>query len=108
MVGKLCPILSTHTANAMSSQGAGGILRRELVTALAVCFQSSSRSIVSLLEPRGPAAVIRRVRTIVVDAIKRVVRRRTRAHIGEKGFETCHPAIAHRNAAASVPMPLRV
>ena len=92
----------------MSSQGAVGVLRRELVTAFAMCFQYSSGSIVRLLEPRRPAAILRRVRAVVVDTIKGIIRRGSRAHIGEKRFETDQPARAYPDATPSVTMPLGV
>ena len=50
---------------------------------------------------RGPSAILRRVRTVVVDAVNRVLQRRSRSHVGvERGVVV--PALADGNASAAV------
>jgi hypothetical protein len=55
-----------------------------------------------LLLRRRPAAILRRVRAVVVAPIKRVQRRRTFAHVGEERGEIMLPSVAHHDAASAV------
>lgn len=55
-----------------------------------------------LHSPRGPSAIVRRIRTVVVDAVDRVRPRRAGAHIPEEGAERGRPFWTHGNAAAAV------
>lgn len=55
-----------------------------------------------LLKVSRPPAVIGRVGTIVVDAVKGVSRTRLRPHIRREGFKGTQPAFTNRDASASV------
>lgn len=58
--------------------------------------------VLGLLTARGPSAIIRRVRSVVVNAIQGVTPRRSRPHISQKGCEVNAPSFAHDNAAPAV------
>jgi hypothetical protein len=55
-----------------------------------------------LLGSRGPATVLGRVRSIVVDSVDSVLRRGPLAHIREESLKRVHPSPADRDAAAAV------
>lgn len=57
--------------------------------------------IASLFFWRGPSAVIWRVVTIILHAIKRVLRRWASAHVGEECREVIAPAVADRNPSSA-------
>jgi hypothetical protein len=59
-------------------------------------------AIVGLFLLRRPAAILGRVRAVVVDAVERVKLRRTLSHVREERFEAVAPAVADRNSAATV------
>jgi hypothetical protein len=59
--------------------------------------------VVVLLLACGPAAIVWAVTFVVVDAIKRVLRRWSQPHIPKKIPKVCAPFIAHGNAAPAVP-----
>lgn len=58
-----------------------------------------------LLRPRSPSAVRRFVIPVVVDAVNRVVGRRSTAHVGQERF-VCVPASADGDATVGVVAPL--
>lgn len=60
-------------------------------------------AILRLLASGCPAAIIRRVRSVVVDALDGVLRRAL-AHVGDEDVNIGAPAIAHGDAARSVPL----
>ena len=62
----------------------------------------------SLLKSCGPATVVRRIRSIVVDAVDAVLRRRTQAYISEKSLKGFSPAFTDSNASASVVRVVRI
>lgn len=66
---------------------------------------TSLSAIVRLCRRGGPPAVLRSVRTIVVDAVDRVQAARPGAHVRVEGLEAVAPAFAHGDAAAA---PIRV
>src|SRR5258708_12147525 len=55
-----------------------------------------------LLRLRGPAAVAGFVVAVVLDAVDRVLRRRSRPHVRVERRVVVEPTIAHQDAAASV------
>ncbi len=63
--------------------------------------ESSDPTIGLLFSLRGPAAISRLIVFVVVDAFDRCVRW-SRSHICVEQFERVFPAVAHRDAAASV------
>src|ERR1700732_17381 len=58
--------------------------------------------IMRLLVSRSPAAVFRRVISIVVQSIERICRRRPRPHVGQERHKIALPAVAHADAAAAI------
>ena len=58
--------------------------------------------IVCLLDARGPAAILRRIRSVVVDAIQCVLWPWTWAHVHEEGQERPLPASTHTDPAEPV------
>lgn len=58
--------------------------------------------VVLLLLDRRPAAILRAVVAIIVDAVKCVRRRWFTAHISQECWEVVAPAFAHRNAARPI------
>lgn len=56
----------------------------------------------SLFQASGPAAIIRRVRTVVVDPLNRVKWRRTRPHIGQERIKRLRPLVADRDSSPAV------
>ena len=56
----------------------------------------------SLVLTRGPAAVVGRVRPIVIFALQCQIWRRTRPHVGDEILEAVTPAVAHRDPAPTV------
>jgi len=58
-------------------------------------------AVVSLLNARGPAAILRRVRAGVVDAVNAVSLGRLRSHVGNESGEIMDPFIAHGDAASA-------
>ena len=68
----------------------------------AKCQDAIAREIALLLGFCCPSAIAWFVVTIVVDAIHGMLSRWSWAHIRIKGFETCHPPIAYRNASSGV------
>jgi hypothetical protein len=61
--------------------------------------------IVLLLKACSPSAVLWSIGAIVVDAVKRVSRRRSRPHIGVERREVVRPSVAHRDAASAIGCP---
>lgn len=61
-----------------------------------------------LLRACGPAAVGRRVRAVVVDAVKLMSARRTSAHVANEGSEILAPLVAHSDSASAVAVELGV
>lgn len=59
-------------------------------------------SIPCLLARRRPAAILRRVRAVIVDAINRVARRWAWSHIGEEVLKAAEPSRADRDTSAAV------
>lgn len=59
-------------------------------------------AISSLLRSRRPSAIIGRVRTIVIDAVKRVLQRWARSHVIVEVEKIVLPALAHRDSSTSV------
>ncbi len=49
-----------------------------------------------------PAAILRAVRAVVVNAVNAVLRRRLCAHVSEEVLETVTPAVADRNASPAI------
>src|SRR6266536_6080245 len=66
-----------------------------------------ARLVTGLLFIRSPAAVLRTVWTVIVDAVNRVIRRWI-AHIGKENLEGFLPALADRYASPTVLRPLLV
>jgi hypothetical protein len=60
----------------------------------------------ALCRLRGPSAVVRRVRSIIVDAIESVTVRAC-THIGDERLKTVAPAITHRNTSPPVAVVVR-
>jgi hypothetical protein len=60
-----------------------------------------------LFFPGRPAAVLRRVRSVIVNPVQRVRWRRTAAHVREKRFVRPSPSIAHGDSAAAIVRPTR-
>src|SRR5688500_17876080 len=58
-----------------------------------------------LFQPRRPAHVARLVVAVVIDAIERVLRRRSRSDMGEEGGEARAPFVANANSATAVVLP---
>lgn len=58
--------------------------------------------VASLRKAGGPPAIIRRVGTVVVDAVERVLWGRTIAHVREEVLEAVQPAVAHADAAPAI------
>lgn len=79
---------------------------------LAAKSDASVRAFIDgLLGERGPDAVLRRVRAVVVFAFERVIRRRPPAHIRDEHCEVIAPLVAHADAALPVtckPLRLRI
>jgi len=59
-------------------------------------------SVSGLFLSAGPAAVLRRVAFLIVDAVNRMLRGGTPTHIFKERLEGISPALTHRNAAAAV------
>jgi hypothetical protein len=73
---------------------------------LTVVSHNNVRSLVpGLLCASSPTAVLRRVWAVVVDAIKRVLRRGPPAHVSQKRLVRPSPSLAYRYAAAAVVRP---
>ncbi len=67
--------------------------------------------IVRLIDARGPAAILRRVRAVVVVSLNGVLRRGARPHVVQERREIVAPPVAHADATTSVVLvegPLRV
>ncbi len=60
-----------------------------------------------LLLAGSPSAVSRLIVAVVVDALNRVIPRRSIAHVSEEGMEVDAPSLTHLNAAASITMETR-
>jgi hypothetical protein len=60
-----------------------------------------SATVVVLLNSGGPAAILRRVRSVVVKAVKGIPRW-ARPHVRQERTEIIPPAVAHNDAAATV------
>ncbi len=58
--------------------------------------------VVALNQSRGPDAVIRAVRPIIVGAFDHVLRRGSWPHVGIERGEVVSPAVAHRDASTAV------
>ncbi len=58
-----------------------------------------------LLAPCRPSAVCRFVIAVVVDAVNRMIRRRSMSHVGQECLERLAPSVAHANAASAVIAP---
>lgn len=70
---------------------------------LAAISDSSVASTVALLrQPISPPAVLWRIRTVVVDAINRVMFGWAWSHIAQKCHEAIAPFIAHNNTASAI------
>lgn len=69
------------------------------------CQETAGSFISCLLFCGRPATVLRRVALVVLDAVNRVMRAWTRAHVFEERLEGIFPARAHRNAATAVVAP---
>lgn len=78
-----------------------GNLRKWLSNAFK-CHKSSASSVGGLFRGRGPATVIRRVRTIVVHSFYRVPWRWSAAQIGKKALKGLQPPIADCYASSTV------
>lgn len=65
-------------------------------------------SVAPLFLHGGPAAIVRRIGTIVVDAIKRMGGARLASHVGQEICEVGAPALADGNAAPAVLVPIFV
>lgn len=77
-------------------------------SAFALMFQMSVCAPISrLLHWRGPAAVVWRVRTVVVNAVNRVSRRWAWPHVSQKCSKV-KPLIADANAAPSIESTCRI
>lgn len=61
--------------------------------------------VVLLLSARGPAAIIRRVGAVIVDAVEGMLWTRTRSHITNECAEVAAPLFAHANPAGAVQSP---
>lgn len=61
-----------------------------------------------LLASCRPPAIHSGVRTIIIDAIKRMLGRRSLAHVVQKRIGAGQPFIAHRNSATAVTLPISV
>lgn len=59
-------------------------------------------AIAGLLKRRGPAAILRRIRTIVIDALYGVFRRRAAAHVSQERLVTRGPSVAHSDSSVEV------
>lgn len=59
-------------------------------------------SIVLLFQPCSPAAILRGIAKIVVDAVDTVIRGGARPHIGVETIEGFKPTVAHGNAPAPI------
>ncbi len=64
-------------------------------------------SIIRLLLPCRPAAVLWSVRAVIVNTVKRVTRRRLVAHVTQEGREALAPLSTDRDTTASVVRPIR-
>lgn len=60
-------------------------------------------SISGLLALCSPAAILRRVRPVVVDPVQCVADGWTRPHVGQKRLKGLAPSVAHGDAASSIP-----
>lgn len=58
--------------------------------------------VVALLPARLPATILRTVRTIIVDAAKRILVWRSPAHVGQEILKAVPPALAYRGPASGV------
>lgn len=81
--------MSSHQASALKHPHAP---RRLSVTA----------PVALLLRPCGPAAVARLVVAIVVDAVQRVISRRSPAHVGEERFVGDCPSLTDGDPSAAI------
>ncbi len=63
----------------------------------------SSTSILLLLASWNPPAVVRRIRTVIVDSFNRVVGARLPAHIGQEVFKR-QPSLANDNSSPAIAM----
>lgn len=70
-------------------------------------WRSRATTISHLFRCGRPSAVPRRVRTIVVDSVNRMLRRRFWPHVVEEGFKRVAPFIAHGNAASPIQTEVR-
>lgn len=64
--------------------------------------QAIRPSIALLLDPRGPTAILGRVGSVIVDAIKGEFRPRPRPHVGIEVRKAILPPLTDRNAAATI------
>ena len=69
-------------------------------------YLSRARRVLALLFVGSPAAVRRRVVSVVVNALQRVARRRSLAHVGQEGLKGFTPPITHRYPSTTVPRPV--
>lgn len=77
-------------------------------TARIPAWRRGSAAVVGLVSLVGPAAVLRRVMAVIVDAIDRVRRGGLAAHISEEGVERVQPLVTDRDASASISREFRV
>lgn len=63
--------------------------------------------VIRLLPTRGPSAIGWLVVAVIVDAIQRVIRRRSLTHVEQECRVGLLPSLAHRNASASIVWPRR-
>jgi len=64
---------------------------------------ASARSVLSLLLVRRPLAILRRIPSVVVDAVNAVLQRWPRPHVGHEGRERTPPLGADGNAPTAIP-----
>jgi hypothetical protein len=64
-----------------------GVLKERGCDVVACCVQLRASAVSGLFGARCPAAVVRLVATVIVDAVYGVLQRRPFAHVAEKGFE---------------------
>lgn len=56
----------------------------------------------------GPSAVVRRIRAVVVDAVKRMAAGRAASHVGQKRLKRVTPPIAYANTATAIALVVAV
>jgi hypothetical protein len=63
---------------------------------------SNGASVMCLFLRRSPTAILRRIRTVIVNAVDGMMKRRLVPHIGEEILKAVAPARAHENTSRSI------